>query len=49
MNSTSAKKWNYPCIRALTLIIRYLRKIIRVVSVYYPCRIRVLDYSNLAA
>ena len=36
------KKWNYPCIRYLILIIRYLRKIIRISSVSYPYLIRIL-------
>ena len=38
--STMLKKINYPCIRHLILIFRYLREIIRVLSVSYPCIIR---------
>ena len=40
---TSAKKWVYPYIRILSLIIRYLQKIIRIESAYYPYRIRILS------
>ena len=41
-----AKKQNYPYIRIIILIIRYLQEFIRILSVSYPCQNLIFQAEN---